>query len=442
MRVGFFSPLPPSTSGIAAYSAELLPLLRARGLDVDIFSDLNAHDFVWRHRRQPYDLTVFQMGNATCHDYMWGYLFRYPGMVVLHDAQLHQARALHLTRRWTPRRDDYLEEFHANHPDAPRDAGLLIAAGLGGTLYQIWPHLKLVIESARMTLVHNAWLADDLREKFPAARIAAIAMGVADPVAGLQTSDVGRETSNVRARHRIPNDAVVLAAYGGITPEKRMAQVVRALSAVAGRLPQLHLMLVGAPAAHYDVMADAQAWGVADRVHVTGFVSDEDLPSYLLVADICACLRWPTNRETSASWLRCIAAGRATILTELVHQHDVPTLDPRGWQLKDTSRDSREAVAVSIDVLDEDHSLQLALQRLTTDADLRQGLGRRARAWWEHHHQLAPMADAYERVIEVAGAAAARNVPLPPHLSKDGSERAAQIAEEMGVPLGDWSRGR
>ena len=75
---------------------------------------------MWKHRRNEYDLAVFQLGNAGCHDYMWGYLFRYPGLVVLHDAQLHQARALALTRRWKPRREDYLAEFRANHPDAPR----------------------------------------------------------------------------------------------------------------------------------------------------------------------------------------------------------------------------------------------------------------------------------------------------------------------------------
>ena len=68
----------------------------------------------------PYDLVVYQLGNAACHDYMWGYLFRYPGLVVLHDAQVHQARAQSLLGGWTPRRDDYRHEFAANHPDAPR----------------------------------------------------------------------------------------------------------------------------------------------------------------------------------------------------------------------------------------------------------------------------------------------------------------------------------
>ncbi|MEZ5283220.1 MAG: hypothetical protein R2712_00130, partial [Vicinamibacterales bacterium] len=38
-RVAWFSPMPPSSSGIAAYSAELLPWLRARGLQVDVFAE-------------------------------------------------------------------------------------------------------------------------------------------------------------------------------------------------------------------------------------------------------------------------------------------------------------------------------------------------------------------------------------------------------------------
>ena len=59
----------------------------------------------------------------------------------------------------------------------------------------------------------------------------------------------------------------------------------------------------------------------------------------------------------------------------------MPTLDPRGWHVL-TAGDAHPAVAVSIDLLDEDHSLQLALERLATDAVLRQRLGSAARAWW------------------------------------------------------------
>src|SRR5579864_7335284 len=95
MRLAWFSPLPPVRSGVAAYSAELLPHLEA-GYDIDRFDEPHAHEFVWRQRRRPYDLAVYQLGNAPCHDYMWAYLAAYPGLVVLHDARLHQARARHL----------------------------------------------------------------------------------------------------------------------------------------------------------------------------------------------------------------------------------------------------------------------------------------------------------------------------------------------------------
>jgi glycosyltransferase involved in cell wall biosynthesis len=432
MRIAWFSPMAPSRSGIAAYSAEVVPLLQERGLPIELFAEANAHDFVWMHRRDPYDLTVFQMGNAACHDYMWGYVFRYPGVVVLHDAQLHQARALALTNRWIPRREDYLAEFCANHPDAPPDLGELVAmGGMGGTLFQHWPFIRLVVDTARLTLVHNARVARDLMERFPEARIETIEMGVADPLESI--ADPGAARDAVLRRHDLPADAVVLAAFGGVTAEKRLPQLLRAMSAIAEAQPRLHLMIVGEPARHYEVMSDARAWRIADRVRVTGYVPDESLGEYLVAADLCACLRWPTNRETSASWLRCLAAGRPTLTTDLTQLADVPTLDPRGWRLLHASADRERPVAISIDLLDEEHSLQLALERLTNDADLRRDLGGAARAWWRAHHQLAPMADAYVRRLREAIDIRPPEVDLPPHLTDEGLRVARTLFDDLGL---------
>jgi glycosyltransferase involved in cell wall biosynthesis len=431
MRLAWFSPLPPSSSGIAAYSAELLPLLAARGHVIDTFTAAGAHDFVWKQRRDAYDLVVYQLGNASVHDYMWAYLFHYPGLVVLHDAQLHQARALALTKRWVPRRDDYLAEFCANHPDAPRAVGEVVASGFGQSLYAHWPHIRLVIESARLTVVHNRRLLADLRQRYPSARLDSLEMGVADPLTDPRGEPGARR--DVRAAHRIPAEAVVLAAFGGMTPEKRIPSLLRALSATAARHPQLHLLLVGQAAGHYDVAKDAARWGVADRVHLTGYVSDRDLPDFLQAADICACLRWPTNRETSASWLRCLAAARATLVTDLADLGDVPTLDPRGWRPLDTVYPAREPVAVSIDIVDEDHSLQLALDGLIEQPARRERLGRAARAWWAAHHQLPAMADAYDRLLPLAAASPAPPIALPPHLTDNATGHGRAIAEKMGV---------
>src|SRR5438477_10516193 len=120
MRVAWFSPLPPARTGIARYSADVLPLLETSGLDIDRFEERNAHDFVWRRARRPYDLVVYQLGNSSWHDLMWGYLFNYPGLVVLHDTQLHHARASQLLR--ARRVDDYRSEFMYDHPGVSRAA--------------------------------------------------------------------------------------------------------------------------------------------------------------------------------------------------------------------------------------------------------------------------------------------------------------------------------
>src|SRR5258708_38530961 len=136
MRIAWFSPLPPARSGIATYSAGLIPRLTPAHT-IDAFSEANARDFAWMARRHSYDLVVYQLGNAPCHDFMWGYLAAHPGLVVLHDPRLHQARARALLRQ--ERVDDHRRGFWYDHPEARPDFVEDPVAGLGGPIYYCWP---------------------------------------------------------------------------------------------------------------------------------------------------------------------------------------------------------------------------------------------------------------------------------------------------------------
>ena len=436
-RLAWFAPLPPERSGVAAYNAELLPRL---GPDyaIDVFIEAAtwepcdgvavrpAHDFVWRHIQAPYDLVVYQLGNAVCHDYMWPYLFRYPGLVVLHDGQLHHARARALLARG--RYADYQVELRFEDPDG--DAGLLDMVRYLGPLTYEWPMVRAVVEGARLVAVHNVWFAEELAEAHPGAPIDVVEMGVSGP-----SGDPTAAAATVRARHGIPPEAVLFAAFGGVTPEKRIPEILSAVQAVARTLPNIRFIVVGSPASYYDVMDDARTRGVADRVVATGYVPDDELDAYTAAADICLCLRWPSGRESSASWLRCLAAGRCTVITDLAQTVEVTSLDPRVWtalQLRNPDV-SREPICVSIDIEDELHSLRLAIRGLATDAALRDALGRRGREFWHAGHTLEHMADGYRRVIPAARAAGAGTAPLPPHLRLDGTERARKILEQCGV---------
>ena len=236
-----------------------------------------------------------------------------------------------------------------------------------------------------------------------------------------------------RTRLGLAPDEIVFAALGGVTFEKRLPQILRALAAVRDAIPSARLVLVGDEASHYDVMRDAEEHGVADRVVRAGYVEEAALGDCLAAADVCLCLRWPSGCETSASWLRCLAAGKPTVVTDLPHLGEIPALVTRGaWT---PSHLAADAVTVSIDLLDEDRSLAIAMRRLALDAGLRRRLGERARAWWRAHHRIDAMAKDYERVLALA---AARPAPaLPADLLPDGTARTRALLAPFDVSAAD-----
>jgi glycosyltransferase involved in cell wall biosynthesis len=425
LRLAWFSPFPPARSGVAAYSAEILPLLE-REFAIDRVPESAAHDFVWRHRRRPYDLVVYQLGNAPFHDYMWPYLVRYPGLVVLHDARLHHARARQLLSR--QRFDDYRHEFWFDHPDTRREVVEYAIEGLGGPIYYFWPMLRVVMHSARSIAVHNARVADGLSAEYGAAGVETIRMGVPT----LPQDARGRAA--VRRTLGLPDDAIVFAVFGKLTAEKRLGTILQAWTALQARgagSGGTFLLLVGDRGEYAGLDAELARSRLAHRVCVAGHVADADIGAHLAAADVCLCLRWPTAQESSAAWLRCLAAGRATVISDLAHLADVPALEPRGWRC---TPGPAAPVAVRIDLLDEVPALEQALGRLADDESLRRSLGAAGRAWWASHHTLEIMAADYRRVIRQA---AARPAPaaasLPPHLTNDYTGLVREIADRFQV---------
>lgn len=444
MRLAWFSPMPPVPSGIAACSAQIVGALAAEHR-IDVFVDEpvaklaaagagegdwhSAHEFPWRHRAESYDLTVFQLGNSSHHDFLWPYLFRYPGLAVLHDGHLHHARAAALLR--TRRRNDYRAEFAANHPESSPDLAELAVAGFDSHLYYRWPMRRLVIQASRLTVVHAAPLAADINDEIPGAGVGSIRLGHGERLMDAEGAAARAET---RPRLGLPPDAVVFGIFGGLTPDKRIAEVLEAFAAILPYAPDAHLLLAGAPASHYDVAADVRRRGLDARVHLTGYLdSERELTLSIAACDVALSLRWPTAREVSGPWLRALAAGRPTVVTDLAHLADVPSLDPRSWTLNGGG-DRASAVTVAVDIMDEGHSLRLAMRRLASDPDLRATLGAAGRAWWQREHSPDRMIEDYRCVLAEAHARPVPRPRLPRHLVNNGEARLLTLLEDFGVP--------
>ena len=257
-RLAWFSPMPPSRTGVAPYSAEVVEALRADHL-IDVYPEARAHDFLWTHLRQPYDLIVYQLGNSTLHEYIWPYLFRYPGLTVLHDGRLHHARAAALLRR--ERRDDYRTEFAASEQDVSPDAAELGIVGLDNYLYYNWPMRTLVVEASRVTAVHAPILAEELRTRHPGAIVESIRLSQGEVISDSRIRDA---RARIRTLYGIPDDVVLFGVFGGLTPEKRVPQVLRALAATMLYSANVRLILAGAAPAHYDVEKDIRGAGAGE----------------------------------------------------------------------------------------------------------------------------------------------------------------------------------
>jgi glycosyltransferase involved in cell wall biosynthesis len=438
MRLAWFSPMPPIATGIARCSADLVAGL-APTHEIDVFVDQrnlpargqattlrSAHEFAPRQLQRPYDLIVYQLGNSSHHDYQWPYLFRYPGLVVLHDAHLHHARAACLLR--TLRSDDYRTEFAWNHPQAPPAAAELAVAGFNSHLHYAWPMTRLVVARARAVVVHSPGAAERLRDESPSAAIRTVRLGHGMPVSAAEAPALGAAT---RARLGISEDAFVFGCFGGLTPDKRLSQVLDAFAAIRPHVPSAHLLLAGSVPAAFDVRPRIDALGLRDCCTLTGYLAtDEELTGCVVAADVALSLRWPTAREISGPWLRCLAAGTPTVTIDLLHTADVPAVDPRTWHAG-----GPDPCTVAIDILDEAHSLRLAMKRLATDEQLRASLAESGRRYWAAHHSIEGMVEDYRALIDEVRDLADPPADLPTHLLSDGSATLRTLVADLGVTL-------
>lgn len=105
MRLAWFRPAFAASGRFGAAgpspvadTALLVRALRARHT-IDIIDQQAAHDFVWQHARNPFDLCVYELDGTPAHQFVAAYAVHYPGIVLLrglprHDRAIRAARVV------------------------------------------------------------------------------------------------------------------------------------------------------------------------------------------------------------------------------------------------------------------------------------------------------------------------------------------------------------
>ena len=384
LRLDYVSPLPPVRSGIADYSVDLLPELAARAevrliglpgqaIDQSVSARWPVAEFATAG--EDGRLPLYQMGNNRYHEGVLELASQLPGVLTLHDVVLH-----HLLLDVTLGRHlfyEYKARLRRDHGWMGEAAALAKRWGAYGMapVFALAAH-RTVLARQRGVLVHSAWAEGVVREENPGVRVRAVPMGVPLPPA----ADAG-EGLEMRRRLGLPADAVVLGSFGFQTPIKRTEVVIQALAAPG--LERAHLLVVGESAAVLDLPAVARRAGVADRVHVSGFLPFSDFGAAIAATDLCLNLRYPTAGETSASLLRVLAAGRPAVVSDHAQFVDLP-----------------EAIALRVplaaDPVAEAAALAAAVRGLLADPARLAAMGAAAR---EHVRRLHDPALAAEAVV-------------------------------------------
>jgi hypothetical protein len=379
MKLAWFRPDEPSLPPLLDDSAALVAELRSTH-EIELFSAANAHDFTARHARAPYDLSVYELGDTAAHAFIWPYLLHYGGVLQLRTLSLHQSRATALFG--AERAQDYAAEFRFSHGAWPGQPPVAPPAYPGD-----WPMLRVPVLAARLVVVSQSSAAGQLLRAHPEARVRVAQTGVV-----AATDSPPRHTDAPTA----PGSPEAPVTFGAISD---------------GRLDVVHRAIARArdAGAHAALME-----GAPERV--------------LKEADVVVALHWPPQGNPQVLPLAAMAAGKPVIVFESAANAGWPALDPQTWQPR--GRASDRPIAVSIDPRDEEHSLVLAIRRLSAEAALRGQLGQAARNWWHGHATPQHASQDWQRILEEAAqcAALSHSPAWSAHL------RTGDIAREFGSP--------
>ena len=367
LKIAFFSPLPPAKSGIADYSATLVDELRKLA-DVETFSSKPA-----RFDPSAFDVLLYQIGNNAHHDFCYETALCHPGVVVVHEANLH-----HLIADITIKRGDWDAYLRAvdeeGGPQALEHARRVRALQVGPD-YEGLPMLRRLLAASEAAIVHSSCVESELRNA-----------GFTRPVARIPHGAWIPESSRMgfRTRLGLEETTPLIGIFGFLKPYKRIAESLRAFRRLIRLQPKSKMILVGEPHPELPLQSLIHSLGLEAHVRLLGFRPIEEFVGYVSACDIVLNLRYPTVGENSGSLMRALGLGKAVIVSAIGSFSELP---------------DEICLKAPVDSSEEDHLFEY-LNLLVSRPEIRRDLGDRARTWVQTECAWPKVARQYAEFLE------------------------------------------
>lgn len=377
-RLAVVSPLPPVKSGIANYTADLLPVLEEYyQIEVvtnqEVVSDPRINGIFpirtpdwFLQNSQNFDRVLYHFGNSSFHQYMYELHRSVPGVVVLHDFFLAGGRT------WSFPESAIRNLIFDNH-------GLHGLCRTDG--FDELPINLDVFQQATRVIVHSEescklaehWYGSDVTQawhRIPLLR------ETANPT----------QTDRALARRKLgfTNDDLVICSFGYLSTNKLNLETLQAFEqSTLIHNHRIHFIFVGEKCLGKYEAKITEILNKNTQIKVTGWVNKELYQDYLLTADIAIQLRCQNLGESSASILDCMNFG-------------IPTIVNDHGSMKEIDSEAVFDIADPVDISE----LSQALEILANNADLRERIGKRARQIIREQHDPKRCAALYHQAIE------------------------------------------
>ncbi|MDB2331198.1 glycosyltransferase family 4 protein [Alteromonas sp.] len=388
-EVVVFCPLPPKPNGIADYFAEQLPLFcRTTKVTVVIENEhpeptgvpvsvrvLRLEEYLWQQTDFASVPHIYHVGNNPDTQYMLAVLLSKPGLVVVHDLNLHYL--IDLTNLSQGDKAGYTLALTNNYGDAGACIGKQLAEF--GWKGQFMPHELMmnasIIGAAERILVHSTYSAN---------KIASLGHKHVCVVPHHFSPASRQYQPKLKMQYRgelgLPGNKPVITSMGFIAKAKQIKSVLRALAELKQSGLDFTYVLAGQCKPHeYDVYQDIADSGLSDNVIVTGFLDEDAFFKYMLASDLIVNLRYPTGGESSGTLTRAMGMGLCCVVVNIGPFAELPN-----------------DCAVKLE-WDENFNTNLcsSLHKLIEDKQYRVGLGMNAKKWVEATHNIAITTNAY-----------------------------------------------
>ena len=308
--MAWVTPMPPARSGIATYSASLLPALQEH-YNVTVITDeagsrqANRQSTEWLLKNgQQFDRIVYHIGNSPFHKTIQEFALRWPGVLVMHELFIGDLQN-------TYGKDHLLRAMYRCHGYNAVQSAVEDSDSLKQTL-QRYSTNRTLLQRSLGSIVHSQDAQQQISAVLKSAATATLPM--------VNSPRPLPERLQARQALNLSDDTILICTFGMLGEGKGSLQILEGWSQLPKAIQdQTQLVFVGSnnPDKYGEsLLKRKDSLSALHPIVITGWTSDHDYNHYLASCDLAVQLRTINRGETSAAVTDVVCAGIPIIIND------------------------------------------------------------------------------------------------------------------------------